>query len=186
MKILVVQNENVKANQNKDFLKATDSLKRLGHNIKVDSEFQKAGKLSDTYTSRIDKLIRESDIIIAEISNADLKIGIEIAKAISERKVVIALYKDKAVGASIDALTTNPSKNLLVKKYSTENLEKQLLSAIEEAKSRLDTKFILIISSEIDRYLDWSSQTKRMHKAQVVRTAVEAMMKKDKDYSATK
>lgn len=186
MKILVVQSENTKSNQNKDFLKATDALKRLGHNIKVDSEFQKNGKLSDTYSSRIDKLIRESDIIVAEISNADLKIGMEISKAIGERKVVIALHKDKSTNSSIDALTTNNSKNLLVRKYSAENLEKQLLNSIEEAKSKLDTKFILIISSEIDRYLDWSSQTKRIHKAQVVRTAVEAMMKKDKDYSATK
>lgn len=185
MKILVIQNENIKTSQNKDFIKAVEGLKRLGHNIKLDTEFQKNGKLTEGYSTKIDKVIRESDIVIAEVSNPDLKVGIEISKALSERKVVLALYKDKT-SASIDAITTNDAKTLLVKKYSTANIDKVIASSIDEAKGKLDTKFILIISSEIDRYLDWSSQHRRMHKAQVVRTAVEALMKKDKEYNASK
>ena len=34
----------------------------------------------------------------------------------------------------------------------------------------------------MDRYLNWASKTKRTHKAQVVRSAVEQMIKKDKEY----
>lgn len=185
MKILVIQNENTKTSQNKDFLRAIEGLKRLGHNVKLDSEFQKNGKLTEAYSTKIDKIIRESDIIIAEVSNPDLKIGIEIAKALGERKVVLALYKDKT-SASIDSITNNNSKTLIVKKYSVSNIDQVISNSIDEAKGKLDTKFILIISPEIDRYLDWSSQHRRIHKAQVVRTAVEAMMKRDKEYNAYK
>jgi hypothetical protein len=53
---------------------------------------------------------------------------------------------------------------------------------MKEASSRLDSKFILIISPEMDRYLNWASKVKRTHKAQVVRAALEVMIKKDKEY----
>jgi len=48
--------------------------------------------------------------------------------------------------------------------------------------NKIDSKFILIISPEIERYLQWASKTKRMHKAQIVRLALEASIKKDKEY----
>src|SRR5690348_2172248 len=54
--------------------------------------------------------------------------------------------------------------------------------ALKEIESQLDSKFILVISPEINRYLEWASTEKRMHKAQIVRGAVEELSYKDKRY----
>lgn len=43
-------------------------------------------------------------------------------------------------------------------------------------------KFILIISAEIDKYIAWASEERKLHKAQVVRMAIEDTMAKDLDY----
>ncbi|KXK09749.1 MAG: hypothetical protein UZ20_WS6002000317 [candidate division WS6 bacterium OLB21] len=61
-------------------------------------------------------------------------------------------------------------------------IEKATVDFVYSVKSMLDTKFILIISPEIERYLEWVSDNRRMHKAQVVRRAVEDTMEKDKEY----
>ncbi len=49
-------------------------------------------------------------------------------------------------------------------------------------KLREDPKFILIISPEIDEYLEWVSQKRKMHKAQFVRESIKAKMLKDQEY----
>jgi len=56
---------------------------------------------------------------------------------------------------------------------------------IQEQYRRLSgkhIKFILIITPEIDRYLEWSSIERRMHKSQVVRAAIEKVIKRDGEY----
>lgn len=147
---------------------ATEHLKRLGHNVSV----------SDKISEKNDKLIKDCDLLVIDISDLSYRQGFEIARAIDEKKVVIALELD----SSNNSKDLPKNKSLIVKKYSKENASTVLEKAIKEAESKLDSKFILIISPEIDRYLEWAAQNKRMHKAQLVRNAVEQQMKKDKEY----
>jgi len=183
MKILVLNNNEIDKKNLKHFRKAVDNLKRLGHNLKDDSEF-KAKKEKDIvkFQKKIEKSIKDTDIVIAEITNPDAKLGYDIAKAIAEKKIVVALRQEGAKVVETPAIHGNKSKSLLKKEYNAENVLEIVDKAIDEAKKKLDTKFILIISSQIDRYLDWAAQTKRMHKAQIVRNAIEDTMKKDKQY----
>lgn len=153
-------------------------LKRLGHNIldtNIDTkDIEKAFLKNDKY-------IKDCDILILDLDYADSKVGYEIARALDEKKVVIAFQKE---GSKITdpLIHANPNKNLVIQKFTDKNIESSIEDALKSAASRLDSKFILIISSEMDRYLNWASKTKRTHKAQVVRAAVEQMMKKDKEY----
>jgi hypothetical protein len=186
MKIFVIYRNTYKDSDYKNFLKAVDNLKRLGHNIAEDKEFRSILKENDKksyekYQARIDKEIRDTDIVLVDTTNADAKVGFDIAKSISEKKVVIAVHEKDANTPIIPMQGIN-AKNLLTKAYTQNNIVDVVKEAVDEAKSKLDTKFILIISPEIDRYLDWASQTKRMHKAQLVRNAIENMAKRDREY----
>lgn len=184
MKILILNNQSVKDKEISTFVKGVEHLRKLGHNIKKDSDLVKNVNAVDglkKLQSKLEKSIREADIIITEVTNPDAKVGFDIAKALSEKKIVVALQKENNKN-QFAAIHGNKQRSLLLKVYNEKNVEEVIEKAVEEAKGKLDTKFILIISPEIDRYLDWSSQTKRMHKAQIVRNAVEKEMGKDKEY----
>lgn len=166
MKIFVsIASNKTKTN---DLKEGVDALKRIGHNVNI----------SDRFSDKNDKLIKDCDLLIAEISELNYKQGFEIARALDEKKVVIALEEE----GSNNSKDLPKNKSLIVKRYSSKDLVPVIEKAIKEAESKLDSKFILIISPEIDRYLEWAAQAKRMHKAQIVRNAVEQQMKKDKDY----
>lgn len=167
----------------KTFLEGVAYLKRLGHNVYETFENGKKssnGDLSKKF-EKTDKFIKDSDILIAEVTNADSKVGYEIARALDEKKVVITLEEESSKNLYPN-IHGNKSRTLISKKYKDGNLIETIEKALKEAAGKLDSKFILIISPEIDRYLEWSAQTKRMHKAQIVRNAVEQQMKKDKEY----
>ncbi len=187
MKILVLFNDNVDPKSIGAFYKGIEHLKTKGHNLYLESDVKRLLKSNDhksftKYQKKLEKLIRESDIVMCEISNPDAKLGFDISKSLAEKKVIVAFEKDSVKQSSINSLGGAISKSVLYKTYSDKNILEIMEEALEEAKKRLDTKFILIISPEIDRYLDWASQTKRMHKAQIVRNSIENTMKKDKEY----
>ena len=55
--------------------------------------------------------------------------------------------------------------------------------ALKDAKSLADTKFILIIPAEIDRYLEWNVREKGVSKAEITRDSIEKVMHTDEAYS---
>ncbi len=170
----------------KPFIEGVSHLKRLGHNV-IDSSDSTGKKTMSKealakIVTKVDKSIKETDILIAEVSYPDSKVGYEIARALDEKKVVIMLEDEKSNSTFSPFIQANGSRTLIYKKYNSKSVIDIVDKALKEAAGKLDSKFILIISPEIDRYLEWGSQTKRMHKAQIVREALEMMMKKDKEY----
>jgi hypothetical protein len=174
MKIHVSLPLDFKESQFNAFIDGVNYLKKQGHNVTVDSSLKSSKK--------VEKSIRDTDILLVETTGTDLKVGYDISKALNEKKIVIALENEGSRGNTFNYVSDLDAKNLIVKKYNNKNIEESLDKAMDNAKKLMDTKFILIISPEIDRYLDWASQTKRMHKAQLVRNSIESAMKKDKDY----
>ncbi|HEC63938.1 MAG TPA: hypothetical protein ENI23_01445 [bacterium] len=127
--------------------------------------------------NKVAKTLSESELMVAECSYQSTKVGHEIAKAQSNRKPILAIeFKDKNINVEENAFD--------VKEYSKETILKTLRNFLKKSKTKIDTKFILIISPEIDRYLQWVSDNRRMRKAQVVRKAVETVMEKDEEYSS--
>src|SRR5690606_13939220 len=181
MKILVTLPQSQSSKDLKNFSEGVKFLKKIGHNvIEVNSDSKSQKDLSKTF-NQIDKYIKDSDILLTEVTNADSKVGYEIARALDEKKVVIALEDEKSKN-TLSVVHGNNTKQLVHRRYNEKNIVEVVEDALKEAEGKLDSKFILIISPEMDRYLNWASKTKRTHKAQIVRSAVEQMMKKDKDY----
>jgi nucleoside 2-deoxyribosyltransferase len=128
------------------------------------------------------KSIKSNDIVIAEVTEMSSGIGFMIATALDQKKPVIALFDKNSKLDPSKTLTGSTNKLLSFCKYDKENLSKVIKDFQKKANDVIDTKFILIISPEIDRYLTWVSDNRRMHKAQVVRLALEDVMEKDKEY----
>lgn len=185
MKVYISLPTEQKESELKSFLEGVSHLKRLGHNVmETTKPSLKSKENASKFYAASEKAIKDSDIVITEACCADSKVGYEISRAFNEKKIVIAMEDSSRKQDMNPIIHGNQSKSLIIKKYTKANVAEAMESALKEAAKRLDSKFILIISPEIDRYLDWASQTKRMHKAQVVRNALEGVMKKDKDYQS--
>ncbi len=129
------------------------------------------------------KSLLEAEVVIADVSHPSDRIGFEIATAINEKKPVLALIK-KGIKLA-PPIQGNNSRYLTVAQYDgIEDVEHIVKKFIQDAKKNIDTKFILIISPQIDKYLEWVASERRKHKAQIVREALESQMSKDKEYLA--
>ena len=130
----------------------------------------------------LDKFLKQADVYIADISLPSVAIGYEISQAIVLRKPVLALINEKSSFQPLATIKGNKSRYLELEKYNVDTLPKILKDFMKKSKKKRDSKFILIVSPEIDSYLTWSSQENRMHKAQIVRDAIEKVMSKDTEY----
>ncbi len=171
----------------KTFTAAIDKLVKAGHTIYDPYKDEPYPQPEDVdyhmeKFKESEKKLRAADIVIVEATNPGRRQGYEIARGLSERKFVIALFDKKKGTISTPPLLGNKSKYFLYEGYNDKNVDSLLEEGLTKAKDMIDTKFILIISPEIDRYLEWASTERRMHKAQIVRNSVEEVMEKDKDY----
>jgi len=164
-------------------------LENSGHrvdSVSIDEEeIASSFNLEKNYQKIINS-IKKSDFIIIEISNMSSGLFFLIALSLNEKKPVLALNNTNGKSNSTPrkGLTSYATKNKLFtyNEYNEKNLSNIISNYILEVKKIIDTKFILIISPQIDRYLEWSSVNRRMHKAQVVRRAVEQVLDDDKEY----
>jgi hypothetical protein len=150
-------------------------------------EFHSNPISEDTYaiaSKEQNDAVKNSDVIIADITHSSGAIGFYIAMSLNDKKPVLVLRnKSNNIDRTPGPIIGYKSKLLTFKEYSSEaQRNKAIQNFLNSAKKKLDSKFILIISSEIDRYLEWASQEFRMHKAQIVREAIEKVMRKDREY----
>ncbi len=158
-------------------------------NIEVDDSYFQTSVEDDSKNLEITykrnkKIIKSCDFLIAETTLYSSGIGYLIAESLNNRKPVLALYNETLGQKPSNIIRSSATSTLLSFKVYRDlsDLNNIFDEYIKKVKQKLDTKFILIIPPEIDRYLEWASADKRMHKAQLVREAVESMMEKDKDW----
>lgn len=159
------------------FLNGISFLESLGHTTNVLNG-------DDTKLNSI-KFLNNCDVVIFDSSLNDFNSGFLFSKAIALKKLIIFLefnnVKNEKDVLKKD-LISKENKNVINIKYSKDNINDALTKGIKQASQKLDSKFILIIPSEIDRYLQWASENKKLHKAQIVRDALEQVMKRDREY----
>jgi hypothetical protein len=139
-------------------------------------------EISQTFKD-LDKYLRNADILIADISLSSVGIGYEISQAIMMKKPVLVLKYQKSNFEPLATIEGNKSAYLRYKVYNESSIEYVLKNFLIEAKDKVNTKFILIIPAEIDRYLEWNVREKGVSKAEVTRLAVEKIMENDEAYA---
>ena len=131
----------------------------------------------------IEHELKDADALIADITISSAGPGYDIATALGLKKPVLVLkHESDTSKRGPHSITIKKNQLLNYIKYNDTNFEKVLKDFLVQAEGKLDTKFILIIPAKIDQYLEWSSSYKRMHKAQLVREAIEKYMDKDEDW----
>ncbi len=169
------------------FNNAINKLKDRGHKV-IDVYTNANTEVTENVDSMVkmfkqmEKAIREADIVLVESTYPVRRSGFEMARAIEEKKPIIALYDSSQVSSTPGILLGNKSKYFSHREYNSNSIDQVIEEAIEDARKHLDTKFILIISPQIDKYLEWASQERRLHKAQIVRDAIEKQMEEDSEY----
>lgn len=170
--------------------KIVDFLEGEGHTVLTYQSHQLDPKtlinrsdneIRDTY-KELDKFLKNADLYIADISLPSVGIGYEISQAIALKKPALVLNHESTEFQPLATIEGNKSKLLSYETYNKDNIEKKIGSFVKESKKKIDTKFILILSAELDRYITWVASNRRMHKAQVVRNALNKELKKDKEY----
>jgi nucleoside 2-deoxyribosyltransferase len=159
-----------------------------GHDTSSEEQEKKASKFfeyidgatEDIYKSNTKK-IKNCDLAIFESTYPAEGIGYEIGYAISQNKPVLILV-DKTYKTFLAEIIEGIPSNIKQLSFyeKKEDIDEIFKSFVAKAKTVIDTKFILIISPEIDRYFEWAKKNKRLHKAQVVRDAMYRMMDEDK------
>jgi 1-aminocyclopropane-1-carboxylate deaminase/D-cysteine desulfhydrase-like pyridoxal-dependent ACC family enzyme len=183
MKVLFVYSQN-DPKLNKNYSAISQSLENAGNKIvvfKLDNSTS-----SEQAAKEYQKLIaslKKIDFVVVEGTSPANGIGFLIATAINEKKPVLTLV-DSKTKEKREAFWNFASKSKLLtfNEYELKTIEEVISQFNNSVKKVIDTKFILIISPEIDSYLQWASDNRRMHKAQVVRRAVEEVMRNDKEY----
>lgn len=161
------------------------------NNITVDFSYfktstsQDAADLEKTYKKN-QTLLRVNDFVIAETTDYSGGIGYLVAQALASRTPVLALY-NKEVGDKPSNVikSSSLSKRLEFKEYTIEELPLIIKHYIKTVRPLLDTKYILNLPSQLDRFLEYCSFKRGIPKSHIVREAIEEMMKTDQDWIST-
>lgn len=134
------------------------------------------------YYHRVKGSLKTSDALIVELSAPSTELGYLVAEALSHRKPVLALASKLSKSELDNFFGLSSTKFMSFKKYSDASLAEEINSFLDFATAKVDTKFILIITPEIDSYLRWKAKEEGVRKAEIVRSAIDDYMQKDKAY----
>lgn len=187
MKITLVFAPERQAEVLKTVKKIVDHLKKKKHI--VNQEILRRGILgrvqktdSTKFYQALWKKAKTGDAVIAELSSPSTEVGYIIADALREKKPVLVLVNKKAKGGYMPSLSWKKPEFLMTKVYVDEQLEGVIDEFLSFATTKVDTKFILIITPEIDAYLRWKASEEGVRKAEVVRRAIASYMENDEGY----
>lgn len=167
--------------------KIVDHLKKRRHTVNQDilkrgilSRIQKTDPAK--FYQALWRKVKLSDAVIAELSSPSTEVGYIIADALREKKPVLVLVNKDAKVNYTPSLSWRSPRFLMTKIYVNGQLEGVIDEFLSFASVKIDTKFILIITPEIDAYLRWKASEEGVRKAEVVRRAIEAYMERDEQY----
>lgn len=181
MNILIIASQNIGNTEYKESMEhIVNAAQQSGHKIFAEHVFESEIRDPLQFAHEMNDKRKQSDVLIAEVSIHSAGVEHDIQLALTGKKPALILYNKK--GEKQALYTTKGIQNRLatIESYTTPSEAQHIVKKfISSAKIKLDTKFILIIPPEIDQYLQWASDCKRMYKAQIVRNALEVYMGKD-------
>ncbi|MCB9813650.1 MAG: hypothetical protein H6772_04560 [Pseudomonadales bacterium] len=165
-------------------------IEKLGHknldkvlfNIEDKDKFyngKHAEKIS--HFQRMIRSIKQSEVVILEVSTHSLSMGFILHKALEMNKPVIALYQPGNPPFFAQGIEND---KLQVIEYTESDLENILKDSIDYAQGKSDVRFNFFISPEIGNYLDWISKVKKIPRSVYLRTLIEKDMEKNSEFKS--
>lgn len=171
-----------------NYEKIVAALKSLGHKVihehitqvPLEQIFAATDKEKVEYYKKVLRWISKADLVVAEVSfPSTLNVGHEISLALEKGKPVLALYAHDKASPFFQGIRND---KFIYTEYSFSNLNSVLQHSLQTVEEMADTRFNFYISPEINRYLDWVSQTKKLPRAVFLRSLLEKSMRNEKDY----
>ncbi len=171
----------------KNFETIVREIKKMGYTVIADHILKTDPKerLKETLEERkrmvgkIESWIKNSDIMVTEVSYPSTNVGYEISKALDEEKPVLALHVE---GKCPFLLLGVKSDKLRMASYNLSNIREVLEINIEDLRDQVDTRFNFFISPDISRYLNWIAKKRKTPRAVFLRGLIKKAMKEDKRY----
>ncbi len=133
------------------------------------------------FHKKVIDLIKNSDLVVAEISSQSLSVGYLISMALDLSKPTVLLYKGQDKPNIISTL--EQSDKLLVGSYKNDDDIKVVLETLlYKAKGKSDVRFNFFVSPKILAYLDWVAQKRMIPRSVFLRNLIEREMKKDREF----
>lgn len=133
----------------------------------------------ETSPAKISRLIKKSDLMVAEVSFPSVSVGQEIALALEANKPVLALCKE---GIKTTLLEINTNDKLQVISYNLKKIKEILQKATQSLAGKVDVRFNFFVPPKIVDYLNWVAKRKRIPRSVYLRTLIEQDMETDSSY----
>ncbi len=170
-----------------NYLAISRHIKELGHVLTRDwideaIKFYDQGKLDidrdDLYRKSMESILTSDDVVV-EGTVSSFSVGHQITVALSKNKPVLFLvYKESGdkgyfKNSFVDGIK---SPLLTVAKYSLHNLRDILEDFFTRNKGGVTVKFNIVLTNEIDNYLDWAGFTYKTNKSEFIRKIIQKHM----------
>jgi len=132
------------------------------------------------------KHIKNSDIFIAEMSYRSAPVSYQLTYAIENNIPSLYLVDKKTGSLPHGVFRGNPSRYLIIKEYTKNNIEKILDEFLEKSKKLLMRRFNFILPAELDEYLGVASAIERISKGEYLRKIIEEKRDSDKRFQKIK
>ena len=166
-------------------------IKEMGHTIArdwleeaiqfVENETVNSLDREDVYNKVVSSILA-SDVVVIEGTVASFSVGHQVTLGLSKNKPTLFLVRRKEGGTksakvkdSFLAGITSPL--LTVSEYDDSNLADVLNDFLNNNGGRPVVKFNIVLTKEIENYLDWASFTYKINKSQFIRNLILRHMK---------
>lgn len=178
----------------KNYVDICDLVRDAGHTITRDwidnavatLDDYKKGKIKidrvDVYNKAVESILA-SDVVIIEGTVSSFSIGHQTTLALSKNKpTLVLLYNDgsdKKNKLQNSFISGIKSPLLTIAKYSSKEDIKRILANFLTKSTGPTIKFNIVLSKEIENYLDWASFYYKMNKSEFIRDIIIKHMNKD-------
>jgi len=176
-----------------NYRKICSVVKTMGHTITRDwleeairlVENKKVASLDrENVYSKVTASIFSSDVIIVEGTIASFSVGHQVTLGLSKNKPTLFLIDKKSVskkgGKKINSFLTGLKSPLLtIAEYDDSNLVDILNDFLNNNGGRPVVKFNIVLTKEIEHYLDWVSFTNKVNRSEFIRNLILKHMREE-------
>ena len=171
-------------------------IKEMGHSITRDWLEEAIEIVENKAVSTLDRedvynkvlgSILASDVMIIEGTVTSFSVGHQVTLALSKNKPTLFLIKkslEKKHGLSKDSFLAGITSPLLkIVEYDDSNLADILNDFLNNNGGKPIVKFNIVLTKEIESYLNWASFTHKLNKSEFIRNLIlKHMRNEDKQY----
>lgn len=127
------------------------------------------------FHKQLEKWIRLSDFMVAEVSFPSISVGYEISLAVHMNKPVLILYSDTPPSL----LAHHEDENVICEKYTNNTFKEIIDDFIGFIDSKSDCRFTFFITSEIAAFLNKIQKEQKIPKSVYIRKLIMEKMKRN-------